>query len=122
MAATIALTLYKPGVILWANESDSRIYARGKHGITQVSINDIPARLWSSSKITQCLAGNYSNTSKPHPGCLTIEHISQISIFSKGVTDFLDDDYLNRIIAGIGKVPAKELCDAAANAGSHDDC
>ena len=68
MATTIALTLYKPGVILWANVGDSRIYARGKHGITQVSINDIPVGLRSSSMITQCLGGNYSNTSKPHPG------------------------------------------------------
>tara|TARA_Y100000766_G_scaffold41357_1_gene31352 strand:+ start:1402 stop:2118 length:717 start_codon:yes stop_codon:yes gene_type:complete len=122
MATTIALTLFKPGVILWANVGDSRIYARGKHGITQVSIDDIPAGLRSSSMITQCLGGNYSNTLNPHTGCLSIEHISQIAIFSDGVTDFLDDDYLSGIIAGNGKDPAKELCDAAANAGSHDDC
>ena len=122
MATTIAVTLFKPDGILWANVGDSRIYARDNRGFTQVSIDDIPTGLRSSNMITQCLGGNYLNPIKPHTGCLSIEHTSGIAIFSDGVTDFLEDDYLDEIISSDGEDPAKELCDAAVKAGSHDDC
>ena len=122
MATTIAVTLFRPDVILWANVGDSRIYARDNHGFTQVSIDDIPAGRRSSNIITQCLGGDYANAVKPHTGCLSIEHTSGIAIFSDGVTDFLDDDYLEEIISSDSEDPAKKLCDTAVKAGSHDDC
>ena len=85
-------------------------------------MDDIPAGLRSSNMITQCLGGNYTNTIKPHTGSLSIEQISHIAVFSDGVTDFLEDDYLDEIISSDREDPAKKLCDAAVKAGSTDDC
>jgi protein phosphatase len=122
MATTIAVTLFKADALLWANVGDSRIYARDNHEFTQVSIDDIPTGLRSSNMITQCLGGNYANAVTPHTGCLAIGHINHIAIFSDGVTDFLEDDYLDEIISSDSEDPANELCAAAVKAGSHDDC
>mgnify|MGYP001174914335 CR=1 FL=1 len=122
MATTIAVTLLRPDAVLWANVGDSRIYAKKNHEFSQMSMDDIPAGLRSSNMITQCLGGNYANTIKPHTGSLSIEQISHIAIFSDGVTDFLEDDYLDEIISSDREDPAKKLCDAAVKAGSSDDC
>ena len=72
-----------------------------------MSTDDIPAGLRSSNTNTQCLGGNYANALKPHTGCLAIGHINHIAIFSDGVTDFLEDDYLDEIISSYGEDPAK---------------
>ena len=53
------LRLLKPDAILWANFDDSRIYAKDRDGLRQVSTDDVPAGLRSSNMITQCLGENY---------------------------------------------------------------
>ncbi len=122
MGTTIAVTMVKSDVILWANVGDTRIYTKSHHGFSQLSTDDTPIGLKSSNIITQCLGGNDLRPISPHIGQIATATTTKIAIFSDGITNFLGDSYLYDALSSNNTNPAKSLCKAAVNSGSYDDC
>ncbi len=125
MGTTLVALAYYEHRFFWMNCGDSRLYRQHDGKLQQLTTDHSLAALMGmtgkrSPLITNCIGGGCTGSYLDLVECTNmIEPGDAFMICSDGLTDMVDDEEIERIIAG--DFDADALCQAAEDAGGRDN-
>jgi protein phosphatase len=107
------------------NIGDSRAYLLRTQVLRQVSKDHVPqveTGRRRSHAVTQALGGlRTEGPISPHTHSFTLDPDDTILLCSDGLTDMISDDEITAVLKSSKSDPAKDLVEAALEAGGHDN-
>ncbi|GGW69810.1 protein phosphatase [Streptomyces lucensis JCM 4490] len=126
MGTTVAGVVVRPGSVLVFNVGDSRVFAAGRDGLRQVSVDDSPPAgpgRRTTSLVTQCLGGTRPFSAvTPHVTAVPLAPGDRFLVCTDGLTDPVPEEVLDDVLRehDDGRA-AFELWKAAIEAGGPDN-
>ena len=119
MGTTILGIVLNPFGATLFNVGDSRGYKLSNGKLDKLTTDDV-ANSAQTNVITQCLGGG-TKVPKPHYSKQHYSPGDSFILMSDGITDWLLEDDIYKIVKTCGSESAVELCHQAVKAGSGDD-